>query len=108
MYVAQVAARLREQGLEHVETSVWYGPAAPAIVEVAEDQHVDLIVMSGHGRSGVRRLIFGSVAETVLRGTRTPILIVREPGAPVARPMGAIEVHTTTGIRRAGGTKYQC
>src|SRR5512144_363401 len=34
-YLAGVAARLREHGVEHVETSVWYGPAAPAIIEAA-------------------------------------------------------------------------
>jgi nucleotide-binding universal stress UspA family protein len=90
-YLAATAARLREHGVEHVETSVWYGPAAPAIIEAARLRKIDLIVMGTHGRSGVGRLIVGSVAESVLRGTTVPILLVRTPEAPVERPAGASE-----------------
>ena len=57
--------------------------AAPAVVEAAKVQKVDLIVMSTHGRSGLGRIIFGSVAESVLRGTRVPIFLIRPSGAPV-------------------------
>ncbi len=85
-YLAAVAARLKEQGIDRVETSVWYGPAASAIVEAARLRKADLIVMSTHGRSGLGRLILGSVAESVLRGTATPILLLRAPGAPVEAP----------------------
>lgn len=81
-YVEKLAADLRERGV-NVKTSVWYGPPAPAIVEAAEVGRVDLIVMSTHGRSGLGRLILGSVAESVLRGTRTPILLLRADGTPV-------------------------
>jgi nucleotide-binding universal stress UspA family protein len=93
-YLDAVVARLREGGVKQVRTSVWYGPAAPTIVEAAEVEKVDLIVMSSHGRSGLGRLIFGSVAESVLRGTRTPILVVRDTGAPVSPPLGAVEART--------------
>jgi hypothetical protein len=54
-------------------------------------QKVDLIVMSTHGRSGLGRLVVGSVAESVLRGTTTPILIVRAGHAPVDMPKGVAE-----------------
>src|SRR5512135_1702186 len=54
-YLANVAARLKEQGLDSVETSVWYGPAASAIVDAARLRKADLIVMSTHGRSGLGR-----------------------------------------------------
>ena len=47
--------------------------------------------MSTHGRSGLGRIIFGSVAESVLRGTRVPILLVRPPSAPVEAPAGQDE-----------------
>lgn len=93
-YVGGVAARLKEAGFDDVTTSVWYGPAAPAIVEAAEIAKVDLIVMSTHGRSGLGRLLLGSVAESVLRGTRTPILLLRPSGAPVAAPRGSAEART--------------
>jgi nucleotide-binding universal stress UspA family protein len=70
-------------GLEAVETSVWYGPAADAIVEAARYRGADLIVMSSHGRSGLGRLVLGSVAESVLRATATPILLIRAGAAPL-------------------------
>src|SRR2546425_8825283 len=59
-YLASVAARLVGKGVNQVKTSVWYGPAASAIVEAAQMGKVDLIVMSTHGRSGIGRLILGS------------------------------------------------
>jgi nucleotide-binding universal stress UspA family protein len=88
-YLEGVARRLSEQGVKQVQTSVWYGPPAPAIVEAARVRNADLIVMSTHGRSGLGRLILGSVAESVLRGTRTPILVLRAEEAPVEPPAGA-------------------
>jgi nucleotide-binding universal stress UspA family protein len=94
-YLAAVAARLNEQGVTRVETSVWYGPAASAIVEAARLRKADLIVMSTHGRSGLGRLILGSVAESVLRGTMTPILLLRVPGAPVEAPGGTSRARPT-------------
>ena len=87
-YLGTVAARLKEQGMKGVETSVWYGPAAAAILDAARLRKADLIVMSTHGRSGLGRLILGSVAESVLRGTTTPILLLRAPEAPVEAPPG--------------------
>lgn len=90
-YLTRVAERLRQQGVSSVESCVWYGPAAEAIVEGARARKAELILMSSHGRSGFSRLVLGSVAETVLRGTSTPILLIRPTGAPVAAilPSGA-------------------
>lgn len=97
-YLAAVAGRLKDRGVKNVETHVWYGPAAAAIIEAARVQKVDLIVMSTHGRSGLGRLILGSVAEMVLRGTRTPILVVRAEGAPVEAQRGAAPAGTPAGV----------
>jgi nucleotide-binding universal stress UspA family protein len=85
-YLKSVADRLARDGVRNLETSVWYGPAASAIVDAAKLRKVDLIVMTTHGRSGLGRLFLGSVAESVLRGTSTPILLLRAPGAPVQEP----------------------
>jgi nucleotide-binding universal stress UspA family protein len=90
-YLATVQARLAAAGLGRVITAVWYGPAAASIVEAAHLYPADLIVMSTHGRSGLGRLILGSVAGSVLRGTRTPILMVRDGQAPVASPSSGVE-----------------
>jgi nucleotide-binding universal stress UspA family protein len=82
-YLAGARERLGRAGLADVETAVWYGPPAEAIVEAARYRDADLIVMSSHGRSGLERLVLGSVAETVLRSTETPTLLIR-PGAALA------------------------
>jgi nucleotide-binding universal stress UspA family protein len=87
-YLARVGDRLADLGCKKVECSVWYGSAPYAIVEAARLYKVDLIVMTTHGRSGLGRLILGSVAESVLRGTTTPILLLRAAEAPVEAPAG--------------------
>jgi nucleotide-binding universal stress UspA family protein len=79
-YLAAVAERLREQGVTQVVKSVWYSNATDAIVEASRLRRVELIVMATHGRSGLRRALRGSVAESVLRRTRTPILLVSAGG----------------------------
>jgi nucleotide-binding universal stress UspA family protein len=85
-YVAGVRGRVTQAGVTDVETSVWYGPPAEAIVEAARFRGADLIVMSSHGRTGLGRLVLGSVAETVLRATRVPILLIRPGDAPLDVP----------------------
>ncbi len=97
-YLAAAVRRLEDRGIKKVETHVWYGPSAAAIVEAAEVQKADLIVMSTHGRSGLGRLILGSVAESVLRGTRTPILVVRADSAPVEPLRGAKPTREPAGV----------
>ncbi len=94
-YLNGVAAGLRECGITRVRTAVWYGPAAPTIVEAAALEKVDLIIMTSHGRGGIGRLIFGSVAESVLHGTRTPILLVRDVTSPLLPLLGAVEAVST-------------
>ena len=86
-YLAFVRARLLEDRSDvGVETAVWYGPPADAITNAARYRNADLIVMSSHGRSGLGRLVLGSVAERVLRATRTPILLIRHGNAPIEAP----------------------
>lgn len=53
------------------------GPPARTIVEYAEEQGVDHIVVGSHGRSGVSRVLLGSVAEAVARRASVPVTIVR-------------------------------
>jgi nucleotide-binding universal stress UspA family protein len=75
-YLAAIRDGVAEAGVHDVDVSVWYGPPAEAIVEAARFRHADLIVMSTHGRSGLGRLMLGSVAESVLRATPVPILLI--------------------------------
>lgn len=87
-YLAQAQERVTRQGRVTVETSVWYGPAAHAIVEAARIHKVEEIVMTTHGRSGLGRLLLGRVAESVLRGSTTPILVVHAEGTATQVPIG--------------------
>jgi len=75
-YLSAVAAKLMEQGLP-VVTATGIGSVADCIVEYAEVNHVDLIAMCTHGRTGLARWALGSVADRVLRAGSTPILLVR-------------------------------
>lgn len=60
-----------------VQTVVRFGDPAQEIIDLAEDEAVDLVVMATHGRSGLGRLIMGSVAEAVLRRSHLPVMMVR-------------------------------
>jgi len=75
-YLEGVAPELRREGLE-VDTKVVEGKATEQIVEFAEQQNVDLIAMSTHGRSGLTRWVAGSVVDRLLRASRRPLLLVR-------------------------------
>jgi nucleotide-binding universal stress UspA family protein len=75
-YLVGIAAGLQTDGLT-VRTIVDDRPPADAILGVAEQESVDLIVMSTHGRSGLSRLVMGSIAESVLRNTRRTVMLVK-------------------------------
>lgn len=71
---------LRQQFLgahAQAEVIVREGPAAQDILDTAEKRAADLIVMATHGRSGVRRLLLGSIAEKVIHSAPCPVLAVR-------------------------------
>jgi nucleotide-binding universal stress UspA family protein len=57
------------------------GDAAVEIVDYARDAHFDMIVMGTHGRTGVDRLLMGSVAEKVLRDAPCSVLVIKLPRA---------------------------
>ena len=55
------------------------GEAAPEILRIAREEHVDLIVIASHGLTGWRRLVHGSVAEKVVRQATCPVLSIAVP-----------------------------
>lgn len=55
------------------------GRSGDEIVLLARDKDVELIVMASHGRTGLSRLLMGSVAEAVMRNAPCPVLIVKQP-----------------------------
>jgi nucleotide-binding universal stress UspA family protein len=64
----------RERDLTNV---VEVGRPARTIVNYAEENDIDQVVMGSHGRSGVARILLGSVAETVVRRSPVPVTVVR-------------------------------
>jgi nucleotide-binding universal stress UspA family protein len=76
-YLDRISSDLRATGL-HVRTQVVYdGAVYSTILETAKDLKVDLIAMSTHGRSGLARLVMGSVADDIVRHAELPVLLVR-------------------------------
>jgi len=75
-YIAKIEKRLKDLGF-NVRSVVLTGKPAETIVDYASENRASLIVMSTHGRSGLGRWVFGSVAEKVLHGVTTPILLLR-------------------------------
>jgi nucleotide-binding universal stress UspA family protein len=62
-----------------VNTIVSTGNASEEILKAADETKADLIAMSTHGRSGLRRLAFGSITDKVMHGSKVPVLMVRAP-----------------------------
>jgi nucleotide-binding universal stress UspA family protein len=75
-YLDYVATRLKQQGIR-ASKATEIGAVAESIIDYAEANHIDLIAMCTHGRTGLRRWTLGSVADRVLRAGRIPILLVR-------------------------------
>jgi nucleotide-binding universal stress UspA family protein len=75
-YLREVEGRFKGKGFQ-VDTHVRYGDEAEEILDHAGLKDIDLIAMSSHGRSGVKRWLLGSVAEKVIRHSPKPIFLVR-------------------------------
>ncbi len=77
MELSEQASDLRQQG---VQATTWlsYDESGAAIVEIVSDLRVDLLVMSTHGRGGLSQMVFGSVAEYVVRHSTTPVILVTD------------------------------
>jgi nucleotide-binding universal stress UspA family protein len=76
-YLAPLAADLRGRGVR-ATTDARHGEPVREIVAAAREHDADMIAMTTHGRSGVSRLLFGSVAEAVLREAEIPVLMMRD------------------------------
>jgi nucleotide-binding universal stress UspA family protein len=84
-YLAPIAAALRSQGVD-TAWAIRRGRPADEILDAARESGADLIAMATHGRTGIGRLLFGSVAEAVLRRARVPVFMIREPHIVEAAP----------------------
>jgi nucleotide-binding universal stress UspA family protein len=75
-YLRRAGKALRQKGLKKVVAVVLEGAAGPSIVNYANDNKVDLIALASHGHGGLKRLVFGSVADLVLRESGLPVLVI--------------------------------
>lgn len=66
-----------KQGVTKVSTHVMRGDAAHEIVELAKREDCDLVIIGTHGRTGIRHVLLGSVAEKVVRHAECAVLVVR-------------------------------
>jgi nucleotide-binding universal stress UspA family protein len=81
-YLAAAASELRAKGLR-VTTTVRRGEPVDEILAAARDEDADLIAMTTHGRSGLSRLLFGSIATAVLTRAEIPVFLMRQTAAQV-------------------------
>ncbi len=85
-YLEQIAGLCRTEGVEvdrHVHPNE-VGDVARSIVEHAAEMAADLVVLATHGAGGARRVLFGSVAQQVLRRGVRPVLLIRPPETDAA------------------------
>ncbi|AII59851.1 MAG: universal stress protein [Dehalococcoides mccartyi] len=75
-YMASIGNKLKSEGYD-VRVLLREGGAAEVILKTAEEEKVDVIAMSTHGRSGAARWLLGSVAERVVRHSNIPIMLIR-------------------------------
>lgn len=90
-YLRGIEKRLEPSGIT-VKSAVAVGDAPTEIVRYAAHNGIDLIALATHGRSGIQRWVYGSVAEEVLHTAQTPLLLIR-PGhdaAPVAATVSQV------------------
>ena len=78
-YLDQLVSRVKLDGVK-VQIAVLSGNVAESLADYATSNDFDLIVIATHGRSGVSRWIWGSVADRLLRSACVPVLMVRAPG----------------------------
>lgn len=75
-----IVDRGRRDGVP-IRCLIWEGDPGESIVEAAEAEGVDLIVVGSHGRRGIDRFFMGSVSERVVRTASVPVLVARPPVA---------------------------
>ena len=76
-YLAKVASRLRSKGIKVTTKALEANRPASTIMDYAQQNGMDLIVMATHGHTGFKKLLLGSVASGVLHESHVPVLLIR-------------------------------
>ena len=88
--LANLAAECRKTSEAKIRVALEDGPVSDALATYAIRNHVDIIVISSHGRGGIARLSLGSVTDSLIRHTQIPVLVIK-PHASYLSP-GADEI----------------
>jgi nucleotide-binding universal stress UspA family protein len=75
-YLNGLGKQCQADGIE-VSTQVRQGVAGEELLEAVEEEHIDLAAIATHGRSGISRSIFGSVADQLVRESGKPVLVIK-------------------------------
>ena len=78
-YIRGAAERFRRAGFA-AKGEALAGPVAETLADAIVKNGIDLVVIATHGRSGIKRWVWGSIADRLLRGSCAPVLMVRAPG----------------------------
>ena len=78
-YLASLQEKFRAKGIE-AQTLIGHGPVVKAIIDAAGHENAGLVAMASHGRSGLFRTFYGSVAAGVLQLIDRPLLLIRAQG----------------------------
>ena len=78
-YLDSLQKKFSKKGIE-VRTLIAHAPAVKAIVDAAEREKADLVAMASHGRTGLSRTFYGSIAAGVLQRIDRPLLLIRSRG----------------------------
>ncbi len=76
LYLETVSGEFREKGIQS-KTIISHGPVVDGIINTAESESADLIAMASHGRTGLSKVFYGSVAAGIMHRIDRPLLIVR-------------------------------
>lgn len=81
-YLGQKVEQLKKSGVQ-ADVNVMFGNVLEALTDYVEKNAVDLIVIATHGRSGITRWVWGSVADRILRSAKVPVLMIRPTECPM-------------------------
>jgi nucleotide-binding universal stress UspA family protein len=85
MYLQRTAQKFQPESDQKIQIVPKIGPVAESILNYIESAGVDLVVMSTHGRTGLRRWVYGSITEKVLHRARCALMIIRPPAEQLTR-----------------------
>lgn len=100
-YLNDIAERIRAEGVKVSSAAVLGVGVADALLQLARPERYGLIAIATHGRSGLRRMVLGSVADKLVRGADVPVLL-RRPSGKSKRPSGRTRTVSSAQPRRSG------